>query len=196
MGRANSLIRALLFSIAMVVMPATSCAPIARAQQVDEDRVRKVKAAYLYNFTKFVRWPARAFKDLDDPVIIGILGSDPFGRVLDKSVAGKSVGGRRVVIRRFRSINTVDVAELRRCHILYISPLVSNRLPAIFAWLKGSNVLTVGDGSAFAERGGAIGFAIEKGKIVFYANRKAAKQAGLKLSAQLLKLAKLVKARR
>ena len=79
------------------LMPAASVC----AQEVDESKVRKVKAAYLYNFTKFVKWPDKAFENDEAPFVIGVLGKDPFGPILDNTVKGKKVAKRPIKTRRF-----------------------------------------------------------------------------------------------
>lgn len=148
----------------------------------------EVKAVFLLNFAKFVEWPPEAFAGPQAPIVIGVLGADPFGEILDRTIAAESVNGRPVAVKRFESI-----ADLEPCHVLYISSSEKARLPEILAQLETAKVLTVGDMKRFARRGGAINFVSEQNKIRFEINKKAADRAGLKISSQLLKLARMVR---
>jgi hypothetical protein len=167
-----------------------------RAQEVDLMKAKQVKAAYLYNFAKFVRWPDDAFEDEEAPVVIGVLGNDPFGRVLDDTVKGKKVGERLIQIRRFDWNVEEDRSRLLDCHVLYISASEQDRVDDIHEAVDDHPMLLVGDAKDFAANGGMIGLTLEKGRIVFQINRVAVARAGLKISARLLKLAKIVKPRR
>ena len=144
----------------------------------------QVKAAFLYNFAKFVEWPADAFKDPRAPVMLGIVGEDPFGETLDAMVSGKTVNGRGVVVRRFQ-----HGEDLRGCHILFISSSERKRRARILESVKGSAVLTVGEMDQFVQSGGAIGLLLEENKVRFEINVGAAARARLKISAKLLALA-------
>src|SRR5690348_5475689 len=108
-------------------------------QRIDEYRL---KAAVLYNLAKFVEWPVESFQAPASPFVICVLGVDPFGSVLDQSVAGRIVGGRIVVARR---VPDVDPA----CHILFIADSEVRRLPTIMDRLRGASVLTVGEVGGF-----------------------------------------------
>jgi hypothetical protein len=147
----------------------------------------QVKAAFLYNFARFVEWPAEPRHDPGAPFVIAILGRDPFGAVLDETVAGKTVAGRPIEVRR---IPRVD--EARDAQIVFISPSERPNTDAILKALVRPGVLTVGDMDGFAQRGGAINFTLQARKVRFEINPAAAEQAGLKMSSQLLKLATLV----
>ena len=144
----------------------------------------QVKAVFLYNFARFVNWPPKAFPDPQAPLVIGVLGEDPFGAYLDETVRGERVNNRVLMVQRYRR-----VGEIRACHVLFISRSESDRLESIFAALRGRNILTVGDTDDFAARGGMIRFATEKNKVRMYINRDAAKAAGLEISSKLLQLA-------
>jgi uncharacterized protein DUF4154 len=147
-------------------------------------REYQVKAAFLYNFVKFVDWPASAFPPTGDPVVIGVIGEDPFGAILDKVLQGKTCcHDRKLVVRRFQRIE--DVTE---CHVLFISSSEKARLADILQILDGASVLTVGEMDRFAERGGMIGFRRADNKLRFEINTDAASRAGLTISSQLLKL--------
>jgi len=147
----------------------------------------QIKAAYIYNFAKFVNWPSKVFADASSPIVIGVLGEDPFGNTLEQTVKDKTVNGRKLQARRFDKIN-----EVERCHILFVSSSEKMRLSRVLEQVRGSNVLTIGELGGFARQGGVIGFTMEGNKVGFEINIGAAKKAGLDVSSQLLKLAKVV----
>lgn len=146
----------------------------------------QVKAAYLYNFAKFVEWPERAFSGPDAAVTFCVIGDDLFGPALD-ALQTKTVKNRKVAVKRMSG-----TGDLGTCQVLFISPTEEDRLDAILLPLKGHPTLVVGDTERFARRGGMIGFLMERNKVVFEVNENAAKRAGLLVSSQLLKLARTV----
>lgn len=148
----------------------------------------EVKAAFLYNFAKFVEWPADAFLNPNEPIRLCVLGEDPFGRVLDHAVQSKSINGRTLTILRSR-----QVRELRACHIIFIGASEKNRLPEIFAALRGSSALSVGDTEQFVQSGGAIQFTLQDNRVRLTINLAAAERAHVKISAKLLSLARVVR---
>jgi len=148
----------------------------------------QVKAAFLFNFVKFVEWPADAFAYDGAPLVIGVVGSDPFGGALDQTVSGKSVNGHQLAVRRLKLGE-----DLRGCHILFISSSERKNLAQIFGSLKGAAVLTVGDIGPFNQQGGIINFIMEASKVRFEINVSTADQARLKISSKLLSLAKAVR---
>lgn len=149
------------------------------------DTEHQVKGGYLYNFTKFVDWPSNAFANPDTPIVIGILGEDPFGRQFDEAMKTETSKGRRLEVRRCK-----DAADAGRVHILFIPASENARLPAILEALEGRSILIVGESDGFTLRGGHIGFFIEDGKVRFEINQDAAKRAKLKISSDLLNLAR------
>jgi hypothetical protein len=142
-----------------------------------------VKAAFLLNFTKYVDWPPTAFSAPDSPLTICILGTDPFGRVMDQLVEGELVNGRKIMVERIRP------EQEKACQVLYTSG--SRTVPAA---LNGGGVaiLTVGEGADFIHQGGVIGFVVDNRRVRFDINLKAANSAGLKLSSKLLSVARSV----
>lgn len=145
-----------------------------------------VKAAYLYNFAKFVEWPASAFESADAPLSICIAGNNPFGGALD-SLSGKMVESRPVAVRHVPA-----ATGLEKCHIVYIGRSEQGRFKAVLAKLARLPVLTVGDIADFAQEGGMIGLVEAEQRIRFNINVAMTRQANLKLSSQLLKLATIV----
>jgi hypothetical protein len=151
----------------------------------------QVKAVFLFNFTQFVVWPMEVYQAADDPLIIGILGEDPFGRALDEAVRGEKIGTHALALRRYRRVE-----EIEGCHILYISRSEEARLESIFARLKGRTILTVGDSEGFARRGGMIRFVIENNKVRMRINVEEATAVGLTISSKLLRPAEIIGTRK
>ena len=155
--------------------------------QSASSREYQVKAVFLFNFAQFVEWPPEAFPEARTPLVIGILGEDPFGAYLDETVRGETVNNRPLTVQRYS-----QVEEIKTCHVLFISRSEAYRLEQILASLKGRNILTVGDAVGFARRGGMIRFLIEQNKIRLRVNLEAAKDANLVLSSKLLRPAEIV----
>ena len=145
----------------------------------------QVKAAYLYNFAKFVEWPTPA--DAGKQFQIAVLGHDPFGPLLDETVEGKTVRGRAVAVRRVSS-----AAEARTCDELFLGAAEARRLPEVLQALRGRSVLIIGESRDFVLEGGMIGLVNEDNKVRFEVNMTAAEKARLKVSSQLLRLARRV----
>lgn len=142
----------------------------------------QVKAAYLYNFGKFVRWQTDRVVRPD--LLICVLGKDPFGPVLDSTVEGESIDGRKLSVRRIEKVQ-----DASPCSILFISSSEEDQLAPILASAQRFGALTVSDIPRFAERGGIIGFVLQQEKVRFEVNRGAAELAHLSLSSELLKVA-------
>jgi hypothetical protein len=159
------------------------CAPVLAQEPLPE---YQVKAAYLFNFLKFVEWPEDKFPDPLAPSVIGISGDDPFGNALRQIIIGKTAQGRDIVIHKYHSGE-----EIRRAHILFISPSEKKGLPQILSSLRGSSALTVADTHGFIEAGGMIQFQSENDRIRFAINVDATSRAKLKISFKLLSLAKM-----
>jgi YfiR/HmsC-like len=147
----------------------------------------QVKAAFLYNFAKFVEWPPSGFRDATAPLQICILGRDPFGQGLRDLVNTKTVNGRKLEVDYM-----VDMQLARACHILFIASSEKARVKQILESMRGTIALTVGDTEGFAEQGGMINFLLDNDRVLFEVNRNAAEQAGLRISSKLLSVAKAV----
>ena len=147
----------------------------------------QIKAVFLFNFTQFVDGPAPAFADPKTPLVIGILGEDPFGSYLDELVQGEKVGGRPMIIRRFRRGEAIDT-----CHILFIGRTETAHSNQTMLSLRGRSILTVGDADAFSRQGGMVRFVTEGGKIRLRINVEAAKAGGLTISSKILRSATIV----
>jgi hypothetical protein len=146
-----------------------------------------LKAVFLYHLASFVEWPATAFSSPDAPFIIGVLGQDPFGAVLDGVVVHEYVDKHPFVVRRFR--RGEDVSE---CHLLFVAESESRRLPEVLRSLRGLPVLTVGDRPGFIEAGGMIGFVTRADHLQLFVNRSAVRAAQLVVSSKLLEVAQVV----
>ena len=144
----------------------------------------ELKAAYLYNFGKFVEWPAMATAANHDPFLICVLGKDPFGASLDAAIAGEAINGERVLAKRISKPQ-----EALNCRVLFISSSEEAQLKEILTTLEKTSVLTVSDMPQFTKRGGMIQFVPEAGRVRFEVNLTVAERAGLTLSSQLLKVA-------
>lgn len=144
----------------------------------------QIKAAFLYNFAKFVEWPADAFASPDSPVIFGVIGDDPFGKDLEQVIGQKTVNFRPVVIKRF---DTPTPSE--PVHVLFIARSERRRIGQILTALANAPTLTVGDEiDRFTDAGGMINFVVESRKVRFEINNKAAEATRLKISSKLLRL--------
>ncbi len=145
----------------------------------------QVKAAFLFNFAKFIQWPEEAFANAQSPLFIGVLGQNAFGENLERTVREKTLNGRFLTIQECRTLE-----EAKKCHVLFISNSEKMRLREIFFELSGTHVLTVGEMDNFVESGGMISFFREGNKIRFEIKDETAKKAGLKIDSKLLGLAK------
>lgn len=148
----------------------------------------QIKAAFIYNFTKFVEWPAEAFPQPVSPIVIGVLGSNPFGDELRKTVENRRVNGRELVIQPISSPR-----DLQSVHVLFISASEAGRWSEILRPLQQRPVLTIAETEAFLKEGGMIGFVFDGDKVRFAVNMDSAEAAGIKISAQLQKLASSVR---
>jgi uncharacterized protein DUF4154 len=172
----------------LVFSAAQAMAPAASAGQEDSVDEYRLKSAMLYNLTQFVEWPNSAYADSHAPIIVCILGQDPFANSLASSIPKGTEKGRAVLIRHLQSDT-----EFQGCHILYISSSERKTAAHIFSTLNGSCVLTVGEMAQFAVHGGIIQFALEDQHVHFDINVDAASRAGLKISSKLLALAQIVR---
>lgn len=148
----------------------------------------QVKAVYLFNFARFVEWPAENGAGKDGTFVVCVLGDDPFGTFLDTTLAGETVAGRNVVAQRI-----TKPQEAAACRILFVSTSEESHLKELFEVIAKKSVLTVSDIPQFAQRGGMIGFVTDEGKVRFEINLTSATDAGLTLSSDLLKVATVVR---
>jgi hypothetical protein len=149
--------------------------------------VSQVKAAYLYNFAKFVEWPADTFHNADDPAIICVIGDDRTSVALERAIVGKKANARRIVAMSPRSAN-----EFKICNVLFIGFTDKSRIEASLHSLAGSSVLSVGQADSFLSLGGMINLPERNGTITLEIDPKTTDAAGLKVSSRLLVVARVV----
>lgn len=171
----------------LIIMPALVLVPGGLCAQQPAPSEYEIKAAYLYNFGKFVRWPAKA-EAASKSFVVCVLGQDPFGPALKTILAGQSIDGEETVA------TTISKPEdAGSCRILFISSSEEHRLRDIISALDDSSVLTVSDLPSFSKKGGMVGFVFNDNKIRFEVNLGKAQRAGLTMSSELLKLAVAVR---
>ncbi len=159
-----------------------------RAQaSADTSREYEIKAAFLYNFIQFIKWPGSAFPSPDAPFRIGVLGADPFGSALEETVRGETINGHRLeIVRGFR------LEDLQDCQLIFVCRSEGDQVDQILSQLDSRPVLTVSEIDDFARRGGDIDFYLRDEKVRFEINPQAARACGLAISSQLMALGKVV----
>lgn len=147
----------------------------------------EVKAGFLYNFSLFVRWPDSAFETPQSPIVFAVYGKDPFGRTLDRTLAGKRAHDREIVVRRIQRPQ-----DIQGCHLLFVPSSSADELRRIFAQVAGQPVLLVGEQEGFAAQGGLINFYLEQNRVRFEINPEEARRREVRISSKLLGLARIV----
>lgn len=186
--------------ILVLALFAALVAPKVKADSATELEY-KVKAAFLYNFTKFVDWPDEKIADANKPIIIGIIDDNPSEEVYEP-LEKKSVKGRQIQIKYFREIVLPSdpeeddeeryhdtIQSLKDCHVLFICDPLSQKHTNVIRVIRGANVLTIGESSQFILKGGIVNFVKRDQKIRFEINLATAREANLKIRSGLLKLA-------
>ncbi len=172
--------------IALVVVDALSAlTTVAKLAARESD----IKATLLYNFCYFVEWPAPVLSDTNAPLVIGVLGSDPFGKFLDELVRNEQAYHKRIVVRHFR-----NAKQARSAQILYVSRSERRRFGSILSATSRRPILTVGDGpgDGFIEHGGMVEMIVREDKVHLRINLRAVRAAGLTISSKVLSLADIV----
>jgi hypothetical protein len=160
---------------------------IAGSAQPELDEYQ-VKAAFLYNFAKFVEWPPQAFDVAANPIIVCIVGETPIYTLLESAVIDKTAGNRSLAVRKVS-----DGQQATGCHILFIGRADRKRIPAVLAAITPWGILTVGETPEFVAEGGVVNFKLENGRVRFEINVDAARREKLRISSKLLNLAEIVK---
>jgi hypothetical protein len=142
----------------------------------------EIKTAFLYNIIKYVEWPS---SNQPPAIQIGLLGQIQFSEALDV-LEGKTIQGRKLVVKR------ISETEASGCQVVFIGRSEKARLPGLLSGLKEQPILTVSELEGFAEQGGMVNLLAEGNRVSMEINRQVAGQAGLNISSQLLKLAKVV----
>jgi len=169
--------------VALALSWALAVIPSLQAQKASPTEY-EVKAAYLYNFGRFVQWPSKATAHGGSPFTVCVLGQDPFGQALDAILAGESIDGANTAAARI-----TKPQEAVNCRILFISSSEDSQLKQILVALEGRSVLTVSDLPLFSQRGGMVQFVLEGKRVRFEVNLTPVEHAHLALSSQLLKVA-------
>lgn len=167
--------------LSAMLMPARCVAQIAPVPEY------QLKAAYLCNFAEFITWPESAFTNTTSPLVVGVLGADPFGAYLDEAAKGKTTGSHPLAVRRSRQL-----ADLVDCHILFVSNSEASKLGEVLRTVRERPVLTVSDVPSFLIEGGIIKLSTLEKKVRFEVNLDAAAAANLHFQARLLRLASAV----
>lgn len=149
-------------------------------------REYQIKAVFIFNFTQFVDWPATAFPNADAPLVIGVLGVNPFGSYLAETVTGEKVNGHPVIVQYYN-----HPEEIRNCHILFVGLPDTQKAGQALSGLKDRSILTISDSPGFLMSGGMVKFFTKKNNIRFEINPEAAKSANLALSSKLLRVAEI-----
>lgn len=171
-----------LMILALLIVTTVALHPAAWAGELEN----KVKTAYIYNFTKFIDWPGEAVTETAESIRICFVGNDPL-RTLLGELNNRQVNGRPIKIIRFK-----DLGTLSPCDMIYISRSEERQLPLILQRLQGMPVLTISDIPQFSQRGGMIGFVTENERVKIEVNQRNVRQAGLKVSAKLLEVARII----
>ena len=189
--------------IILLILPAASI--LAQSQDDSSQRREyKIKAAFLYNFIKFVDWPEEKAVSKNETVMIVIIGKDPFGDAFEP-IKNKKIKGNDTIIKYFpgfKELKRIEkdnnseyeniVAELRKCHLLFICSSEKDNLVDILSLVKNHNILTVGESPGMLEVNGIINFLLDENKVRFEINLNNARESKLVIRSQLLRLAKNV----
>jgi len=168
------------------IVPLMACSTFFVSAQTTVVPEYRLKAVFLYNFTQFVEWPTNSFSSDNAPMVIGILGTDPFGSYLEETVAGEKINGHPLLVQHFNTIG-----EVGACQILFINVADTKEREQIIATLKGRNILTVSDAPDFLHQGGMIRFFTKQDKIKLQVNLAVTKTANLVISSKLLRLVEI-----
>jgi hypothetical protein len=176
-------------AIALAALLSLAAASSIRAQAGTSVEYQ-IKAAFLFNFAKFVDWPPDAFPNDKSPITLCVFGHDPFGSALDEIIQGKTINNRALLARR-----TNELPDLKPCQLVFVDKEADKGLSDVLNSLKGTSALVVGESEGFAERGGGIQFFLEDNKLRFAINVDAVQRARLTVSSKLLALARIVHTR-
>ena len=144
----------------------------------------KIKAVFLYNFAKFVEWPAEAFRSAEQPIEICILGQDPFGNWLEETVKGRAIDGRALVIR-----SVVTIKEMSGCHVVFVGGGEQKRFRSLLGEINKRSILIVGESDMPSQPGADINLMRQGTRVRFEINAESAKHKHLRISSKLLDLA-------
>lgn len=192
----------IILCLIVILMAAVVFALAEQSDQETRQREYQVKAAFLYNFIKFVDWPENKKSDSNDVITIGIIGDDPFETAFE-SLKEKKIKGKTIIIKKLGNFDKIaeaasnkdnssaqTIEDIKKCHLLFVCSSEKKYNTNILNIVENYNVLTVGESPDFLQTGGIINFLIEEKKVRFEINIDASDKAKLKISSQLLRLAK------
>jgi hypothetical protein len=168
--------------VAATVLLALLTTPLRAATVVPNEYA--LKSVFLYNFCHFIEWPDSAFSSPNEPLIIGIVGEDPFGTLLKAAVEGETYHGRPIQIEHYRGAK-----DIKHCHLLFVGRAETGRLDAILEAVASKSVLTVGETEDFLDHGGMIVLSAERNRVRLRINTSALRSASLDVSSKLLRVA-------
>lgn len=174
----------MLLILAMLIM--TNDLPV--HAQAPPSREYQLKAVFLFYFTQFVDWPSGSFASAQSPLVIGVLGKNPFGAYLDSTVSGEKKDGHEVIVRYYD-----HEEEAANCHLLFLNEPDSKKRKKVLNMLEGENTLTVSDVASFLNEGGMVRFFTSNNKIKLQINLEATKESKLVISSKLLRVAEIMK---
>lgn len=179
-----SLRRASVMALTLALASAVLICTEPTAAQADTPLEYQIKATFVHNFAKFIDWPQEAFAKPDSPIVVGIIGANPFGSTLDQLSASETIQGRRVVVSRLKWDE-----DLRLCQMIFVSRTEQKHLQAILSNVNGTSTVTISEIGGFASSGGMIEFVFDERRIRFDINPDAVSRARLTMSSKLISLA-------
>jgi hypothetical protein len=169
-----------IFFLALIFMQSL----ITQSQTLTEHQVR---AAYLYNFVKFVEWPDGTFKDESEAILIGLFKDDPVKEELESIIKGRTIDSRPIRIKLLG--NSKDADE---CHVVYLADAERRHQISTINMLGSKPVLTISDADYFCRIGGMIRFFVHENRFRLEINRTAVDRAQLEISAKILRVAEII----
>jgi hypothetical protein len=166
-------------ALALLIPPAGSAARL-------EPSEYGLKSVFLYQFCRFMEWPDSAFSSPNDPLIIGVVGDDPFGSLLKEAVEGETYHGRPIRIEHYRGPR-----DIRRCHLLFVSRSEVDQMAEILSAVAGKSVVTVGETDGFLDRGGMIALTADRNRVRLRVNTSSLRAANVDVSSKLLRVAEI-----
>ena len=156
------------------------------SQEEGPNKLHYIKAAFVYNFAKFVEWPPTTYQTEEDPIVLCVIGEGPI------TIAFDSLRGKKLHNRRLEICHITSISDINNCHILFVTKTEKKRIKSILDMAASKSILTIGDMEGFVEKGGIIELVMDDRKIRFNVNIKAAQKAQLAISSRLLKLARKI----
>ena len=181
--------RARAILVAFLALPAISLVRQPLAAQ-EPSLEYQIKAAFLLNFARYIEWPGPAFPTGDSPLMLCVLGPNPFGTALTRTAEGERVQGHPIVVQ-----SVAELQQVARCHLLFISESARGRAASVIAHVESvvTPTATVGEFPGFIDAGGVINLLTVGGRVRFEVNVGAAERRGLRVSSRLLRLAVTVR---